>query len=158
MRPVRGDNIMVETVGYGGGVVREALAAIDDTPYSVRVLERAAELQRRKAQDYQSRVSQVRQADYYPNGLTTILDIVHGKVLRVRSVVAKMDAGAEPNFESLEDSIVDAINYLSFAASYAAGQMDGQRQDVDILGRRVMPGTPGGMHARMVTRKDEVDQ
>ena len=41
------------------------------------------------------------------------------------------------NFESLEDSCIDLINYASFFAAYLAGEMDGQRQDRDFLNRPV---------------------
>jgi len=41
----------------------------------------------------------------------------------------------QQNFESLEDSCVDLINYASFFASYMAGKMDGQKPDRDFLNR-----------------------
>lgn len=104
---------------------------------SIKVLNECAELQLRKSNDYQNPNSIVRQADYYPRGLSTILDIIHAKTLRMRSVLEamEMDENYEPNFESLDDSARDLINYASFFAAYARGGIDGQHPDRDMLNR-----------------------
>jgi len=106
---------------------------------SLRVLKECAELQLKKSNDYQNPQSKIRQADYYPSGVKTILEIMHGKVLRARSVMEAMefDPEYEPNFESLEDSFKDLINYSSFAVSYMRGGVDGQSPDQDFLNRRI---------------------
>ena len=44
------------------------------------ILKNAAELIVKKGNDYQNPKSRIRQADYYPNGAQTILDIMTGKV------------------------------------------------------------------------------
>ena len=106
---------------------------------SIKVLQECAELQIKKGNDYQNTHSRIRQADYYPRGIATILDIVYAKVLRMQSVIEAMenDPEYEPNFESLEDSAKDLINYGSFMASYMRGGMDGQRIDRDFLNRKI---------------------
>jgi len=104
--------------------------------YSANVLFEAAELQERKGQDYQNPLSRVRQADHYPRGVYTILDTVNGKLLRMYSVLETMEAGGKINFESVEDSAIDAINYLSFVVAYLRGEIDGQTEDKDIFNRR----------------------
>lgn len=106
---------------------------------SVKVLEECAELQTKKANDYQNPNSIVRQADYYPMGVATILDIIHAKNLRARSVMEAMqnDPDYSPNFESLEDTFKDMINYASFAVSYIRGKVDGQDPNRDFLNRRL---------------------
>jgi len=109
----------------------QAGAAIDVE--SVKVLNECVELQRKKSKDYQSAASSVRQADYYPSGCRTIWDIMHGKMLRLKSL---MEADAEPNFEGIEDSAKDLINYASFFVSYARGRMEGQDPDRDHMNRR----------------------
>jgi len=108
--------------------------------YSVSVLQQCIDLQNKKANDYQNNTSRVRQADYYPNGCLTIHDIMHAKMLRMKSVMEAMmyDPNYVPNFESLEDSAADLINYASFFISYIHGQIDGQEADRDIF-NRVMP-------------------
>ena len=102
---------------------------------SVKVLREAIELQLKKSQDYQNPSSRVVQADYYPNGVYSILDIMNAKVLRIYSVLDAMQAGDKVNFESVEDSCVDLINYSSFMASYMRGEIPGQKTDRDIFNR-----------------------
>lgn len=104
---------------------------------SLKVLQRAAEIQNKKSNDYQNPNSRVRQAMYYPRGCATILDTMQAKVLRIQSVLEAMelDQSYEPNFESLEDSCVDIINYATFFVAYMNGKMDGQHPDNDFLNR-----------------------
>ena len=102
---------------------------------SIKVLQECAELQQRKSQDYQSDKSRIRQAAHYPRGCATILDMVHQKITRMYSVMESMEQGNDINFESLEDSAIDAINYLSFFVSYSRGQMDGQNPSNDFVNR-----------------------
>lgn len=92
------------------------------------VLAEAMALQKKKSEDYQSAQSDVKHADYFPRGLDTINDLLHIKLLRVRSVLAK---GTDTNFESLRDSYIDLINYASFAAAYVDGDLDGQDKNND---------------------------
>ena len=104
---------------------------------SIRVLQECAEVQTKKGSDYQNEHSRIRQVDYYPNGVATLLDIMHAKMLRMQSVVAAMqsDPSYEANFESIEDSAKDLINYATFVVSYTRGKMDGQREEHDFLNR-----------------------
>lgn len=104
---------------------------------SANVLLEAADIQERKSQDYQNPLSRVRQADHYPRGVNSILDVVNTKVLRMYSVLETMEQGGKINFESVEDSALDAINYLSFIVAYMRGDVDGQQEDRDIFNRRV---------------------
>jgi hypothetical protein len=106
---------------------------------SVKVLQECIDLQRKKANDYQNPNSTIRQADYYPSGCLTILEIIHAKVLRMRSVMEAMqyDPDYRPNFESLEDSAKDLINYASFFVAYSRGEVDGQEPDRDFLNKKV---------------------
>ena len=104
---------------------------------SLRVLAECAELQLKKSNDYQNPQSSIRQSDYYPSGVKTILEIIYAKVLRAQSVIEAMelDPSYEPNFESVEDSFKDMINYASFAVSFIRGGVDGQDQTRDFLNR-----------------------
>jgi hypothetical protein len=104
---------------------------------SANILLEAASIQERKSQDYQNPLSRVRQADHYPRGVYTILDTVNGKLLRMYSVLETMEQGGKVNFESVEDSALDAINYLSFVVAYMRGEIDGQTGGKDIFNRRV---------------------
>jgi len=104
---------------------------------SIKVLQECAELQTKKGNDYQNPNSRIKQADYYPQGVATLLDIVNAKMLRMRSVVEAMQNDPEynPNFESVEDSAKDMINYCSFIIEYCRGQMQGQDPNRDFLNR-----------------------
>lgn len=97
-------------------------------PESVRVLKECIDLQKQKSADYQAEESSVRQADYYPRGLETLYDIIWAKMLRIRSV---LDKGENANFESIEDSFKDLINYASFAVAWKRGGVDGQERTHD---------------------------
>lgn len=103
------------------------------------MLQECIELQLKKANDYQNPSSRIRQANYYPRGCATILDIIHGKILRMYSVLEAMESDPDynPNFESLEDSCKDMINYASFMVSYMRGEMDGQDKTRDFLNNKL---------------------
>lgn len=104
---------------------------------SIKVLQECAELQTKKSRDYQNPNSRIKQADYYPRGIASILDIIYAKTLRMYSVLEAMesDEGYEPNFESLEDSGKDLINYASFLVAYMRNGIEGQDTDKDFLNR-----------------------
>lgn len=104
---------------------------------AMKVLLEAAELQGKKAKDYQNAASTVKQADYYLNGVQTIYDTMHGKMLRIKSIQETIlnDPEFTPNHESLRDSVVDLINYASFYAAYLDGGIPGQTLDRDMFNR-----------------------
>ena len=97
---------------------------------SILVLQECAELQSKKSEDYQNVNSQVKQAMHYRRGVDSIHDTMHGKMLRAQSLLESGDAA---NFESLEDTYKDLINYASFAVSYIRGKMEGQDPSLDYL-------------------------
>ena len=79
---------------------------------SVKVLQECAELQTQKSNDYQNDKSTIVQSMHYRRGVDTIHDMIHQKLLRAQSL---LEADGNPNFESLEDTYKDMINYCSFA-------------------------------------------
>lgn len=114
---------------------------------SVKILQECIDLQLRKSQDYQNPNSNVVQAMHYRRGVDSIHDIMHGKMLRAQSL---LESDSTANFESLEDTYKDLINYASFAVSYLRGKMEGQDfmrdyrnrliDDVRFLGKRDIAG------------------
>ena len=110
---------------------------------SIKIINEAIALQLRKSNDYQNGKSWIKQADYYPRGVLTMLDIVYAKVLRMYSVVEAMDQDPDytPNFESVEDSCKDLINYASFIGAYIRGGVEGQDPNKDFLNREKKPKT-----------------
>ena len=107
---------------------------------SVKVLQECAQMQTKKSADYQSDQTSVIQAMHYRRGVDTIHDIIVGKLMRATSL---LESGNNPNFESLEDSYKDMINYASFAVAYMRGKMEGQRQDRDMFNKPIDPSAPG---------------
>ena len=106
----------------------------------INVLKQAADLIAKKGNDYQNPKSRIRQSDYYPNGAQTILDIMTGKVNRMHSVLDAMkdDEQYLENFESLQDSAIDLINYSAFFSAYLDHDIDGQTEDRDIFNRNII--------------------
>jgi len=103
----------------------------------LNILKNAADLIVKKGNDYQNPKSRIKQADYYPNGAQTILDIMTGKVNRMHSVLDAMkdDDNYVENFESLHDSAIDLINYAAFFSAYLDYDIDGQNPERDIFNR-----------------------
>jgi hypothetical protein len=71
---------------------------------------------------------------HYRRGIDSIHDIIQGKVYRAQSLLESQTT--EPNFESLEDTYKDIINYCSFAVTWIRGKMEGQDIDRDIFNRK----------------------
>ena len=101
---------------------------------SLVVLKECAEMQTKKSQDYQSDGSKVTQSMHYRRGVDTIHDVILGKVMRATSL---LESGNSPNYESLEDTYKDLINYSSFAVSYIRGKMEGQSPDRDMFNKPI---------------------
>lgn len=102
---------------------------------SVKVLRECIDLQLRKSQDYQNPNSNVTQAMHYRRGVDSIHDIMQGKLYRAQSLLESGTHSAA-NFESLEDTYKDLINYASFAVSWLRGQIPGQAPDRDLFNRK----------------------
>ena len=102
---------------------------------SLVVLKECAEMQTKKSQDYQSEESSITQAMHYRRGVDTIHDVILGKIVRATSL---LESGNNPNYESLEDTYKDLINYASFAVSYMRGKMEGQDPNRDMFNKRKM--------------------
>lgn len=106
---------------------------------SVKVLRECIDLQIRKSSDYQNPNSSVVQAMHYRRGIDTIHDMLHQKMLRALSLIEAAKSSPSyvaPNFESLEDTYKDVVNYASFAVSYLRGKMEGQDPMHDIFNQK----------------------
>lgn len=103
---------------------------------SVKVLQECIDLQLRKSQDYQNPNSNVTQAMHYRRGIDTLHDALQGKLYRAQSLL-ESGTHTQANFESLEDSYKDLINYASFAVAWLRGAIPGQDPSRDIFNRRI---------------------
>jgi len=108
---------------------------------SIKVLDEAIHIQLQKAHDYQNDNSSVKQIDYYPRGCASIYDMMNTKMLRIKSVMDAVEAKPNhgTNFESLEDSAIDLINYTTFFVEYLRGKMQGQDKNKDIFNKTPTP-------------------
>lgn len=56
--------------------------------------------------------------NYFPFGTASYAQMIHTKSMRILSVAEKEFKGQEANFESLQDSALDMINYAMFLADH----------------------------------------
>lgn len=68
------------------------------------VLQECVALLEKKGKDYNNGINR---DDYYIYGRLSLMTMVHHKYLRIKSIIDKNDT----NFESLNDSLIDLINY-----------------------------------------------
>lgn len=85
---------------------------------ALQVLKEAAELKELKSKDYQG--NQWSEEDYFPFGDASYIHMLWTKMLRIRSVAEQEDQ----NFESLEDSLVDMINYAAMYAAFVVNKKE----------------------------------
>jgi len=78
----------------------------------LQLIEPAIKLVDRKGEDYNNAV---KLTDYFPFGDRSYQQMLHMKVLRMRSLLDKHSAA---NFDSLTDSVYDLVNYAVFYLDY----------------------------------------
>jgi len=103
---------------------------------SVKVLNECIDLQLKKSQDYQNPNSNVVQAMHYRRGVDSIHDIMQGKMYRAQSLL-ESGHSSSANFESLEDTYKDLINYASFAVAWLRGGIQGQDTNRDMFNNKI---------------------
>lgn len=90
---------------------------MDRTTY-LNLIDPAIRLVARKGEDYNNTVEL---HDYFPFKDVSYQQLIHMKVLRMRSVLGK---DSKANFDSLEDSLYDLINYAVFYLDYLESTKD----------------------------------
>lgn len=93
----------------------------------LELIEPAIKLVARKGEDYNA--STIQLAEYFPFKDKSYQQMLHMKVLRMRSL---LDKGSAPNFDSLLDSLYDLINYSVFYLEYLE-QLDKQETKPEVL-------------------------
>ena len=68
----------------------------------------------KKGEDYNSAV---KLDDYFPFGDCSYIQMIHHKSTRLVSL-ANLERGAAPNFESIQDTVLDLLNYAVFYLNY----------------------------------------
>lgn len=98
------------------------LAPFKPSRRAEEVLFECAELMQKKGAAYNG----FPQAEYYPYGLRDIWYMTFTKVKRLESQIVR---DGEANFEGVEDSARDLINYAAFLIEFAEGKMNGQQKE-----------------------------
>lgn len=88
---------------------------------AAEILKEAADLKIKKSKDYQG--GKWKESDYFPFKDQSYIHMMWTKMLRIRSVAEKQDV----NFESLEDSLLDMINYSAMYIAFLRDKDSGER-------------------------------
>ena len=78
-----------------------------------KVLLEAAELKKKKSEDYQG--GTWNESDYFPYKEKSFSHMIHTKYLRMRNIV---DGNQKTNFEALDDTLIDMAVYAAMFAAY----------------------------------------
>lgn len=113
----------------------------EEFSHSVTVLLEASMMQFKKNADYGSQASGIKRGDYFIHGLDDFEYELNKKHLRFRSLIAKLRNNEEPNYESIQDTSLDIINYHSFVVAFLGYKLEGQSALVDFFGRSNEPTT-----------------
>lgn len=101
----------VKPAGWEPPDLGKAIAAMSVLKHVSQVHLEIAELRRRKGQDYNS---SVKLEDYFPMGHMSYFQMMHLKTKRAQSLIEVVQSGGTPNFEGLRDTLLDALNYITF--------------------------------------------
>jgi len=88
--------------------------------YYLEAIYKAHKIKTMKAEDYNS--GRVLRTDYYLYGEKSILNEIWKKILRL---VSLYDTGENPNNESIEDNLLDLMNYCADLYSYIKWKENG---------------------------------
>ena len=98
-------------------------------PYHINVFDEVKELALLKYTDYQNPNSNIKNSDYYPSGLDSILDLINMKILRIESLITVGD------LNKIEDNLKDLMTYAAISISYIRGKVDGQDPKKNFLNK-----------------------
>ena len=90
---------------------------------AIDIMKEAIALKERKSLDYQG--SKWTEADYFPFGDESYMHMIHTKYLRMRNIMNS----EEVNFEGLEDTLIDMINYCAMYAAWLKNESPDKAPD-----------------------------
>lgn len=76
----------------------------------------------KKGEDYNQGEADL--GKYFPFGDYSYIQMIHMKALRLVSL-AFLEVGTKPNYEGIEDTLYDLLNYAVFYLQYLKGSKDG---------------------------------
>ena len=77
-----------------------------------KILKECSEILKKKGEDYNN--GTIKPEDYFLYGRKSYMQMIHLKTTRLKSLMETK----EVNYESLEDTLIDLINYAALWASY----------------------------------------
>lgn len=77
-----------------------------------KILKECSDVLKKKGQDYNN--GSIKPEDYFLFGRLSYVQMIHLKCTRLRSLIETK----KPNYESVEDTLVDLINYAALFAEY----------------------------------------
>ena len=95
------------------------LSPIVDSKITTSSFSKARRIRLSKQQDYQR--SSISTEDYFPFGLLSYVQMIHIKSTRLRSLAS---SDSEIANESIEDTLLDMLNYVDFAHNFVAGDVN----------------------------------
>lgn len=102
----------------------ELLTELCEREGTFRAVARAQLLVLKKSEDYNGTAHPGEARDaYFPFGTVSYAQMLFTKALRFVSLARK--EGKDPNFEGLEDTALDIINYASFFIDWSTRQREG---------------------------------
>ncbi len=93
---------------------------------AIQILKDAALLKEAKSKDYQG--GQFDEESYFPFGYESYMTMILTKITRIRSVAEREDK-SDINFESMEDSLLDLINYASMMCAWVENNRMKENED-----------------------------
>ena len=77
----------------------------------------ARQIRRKKKSDYQK--NEIKLLEYFPFGLVSFAQMIHIKSTRLRS----LSQSESPVNESIEDTLLDMLNYVDFTYQFTQGEL-----------------------------------
>ena len=99
-----------------------------------QLLIQAAELKRKKSEDYQG--STWSESDYFPYKEKSYSHMIHTKYLRMRNIV---DGNQKTNFEALDDTLIDMAVYACMFAAYLKNNNGDNKMSTEIKTEAPIP-------------------
>ena len=103
-------------------------------PRACEILEEAAAVLQKKGEDYAG--GSVKDTDYFKYDGVPGMPLMYTKILRYYSL---MTQGGAQNFEGVEDTLKDLINYAARTIAYLESQeAEGEEQELDAIARDIL--------------------
>jgi hypothetical protein len=93
----------------------------------MRLAEQVADVVAKKSEDYQGKETSL--GSYFPFHHYSHVQMIWTKTLRLMTLTKRREDGSKPNFESVDDTVLDLVAYCIFYRAFLE-----TRHDTDNLG------------------------